>query len=67
MFFLKVEGCNDYHILNDPKRSTSVGWYENWIWYCDNLAPIPQNSVVSPDWLGPGWYRMLQPAGIKVS
>ena len=56
-------GCQDYKFLTNPNRKTSyatpVGGKQN---KCDDST----NSKVSPDWQGPGWYRISPSIGTKI-
>ena len=46
--------CVDYQILDDATRNIQHGHED----YCDD-----SELATGPDWRGPGWYRMLPPAG----
>ena len=50
--------CLEYEILDDATRNFEYG---DGI-YCDDSI----DSDTSPDWKGPGWYRMMSPAGTKM-
>ena len=43
--------------MDDATRNSEHG-HEN---YCDD-----SDTYTSPDWKGPGWYRMMSPAGTKM-
>ena len=47
--------CWDYQILNATTRNHSYGGG----WACDG-------NDHDEDWKGPGWYRMMDPAGSKI-
>ena len=57
--------CNDYYVLSDATRNLGYGipssGVEGW-GFCDN----PDDDTPSPDWQGPGWYRLGMPAGITI-
>ena len=50
--------CLEYEILDDATRNSEHGKED----YCDASG----YSYTSPDWKGPGWYRMMSPAGTKM-
>ena len=53
--------CNDidYKILDDPTRNSGFSSTESEN-FCDEVGV---NSNQSPDWYGPGWYKIEGPAG----
>ena len=51
--------CNDYHVLNDHTRNLDYGI--DGAGFCDDTDPLYADT--SPDWHGPGWYRLGMPAG----
>ena len=51
--------CNDYHVLNDPTRNLH---YATTDWFCDDT----DRDDPSPEWHGPGWYRLGMPAGTSI-
>ena len=57
IFFSDIS-CNDYNLLNDPTRNLRHGIDANG--FCDT----DWNS--SPDWQGPGWYRMSLISGTTI-
>ena len=50
----------DYLTLDDDTRKMDYGAYG--FGFCDQFGL----TYTSPDWHGPNWYRMLNPAGSKV-
>ena len=54
--------CNDYHVLNDPTRSLAHANPPNDYGFCDDT----DDEEPSPDWHGPGWYRLGMPAGTTI-
>ena len=50
--------CMEYEILDDATRNFEYGAGG----YCDDS----DFSDPSADWKGPGWYRMMSPAGTKM-
>jgi hypothetical protein len=50
--------CDDieYLILDSPNRNAETGEYAD-------LCDVETTWSKSPDWHGPGWYRMKEPAG----
>ena len=50
--------CDDieYQILDDPLRNAENGGYAD-------LCDVETTWTKAPDWHGPGWYRMKEPAG----
>ena len=50
----------DYKLLNDSSRNVEYGGNDI---YTDNSL----STSKSPDWNGPGWYRMIEPAGLQLS
>ena len=58
ILFLGWEECENYRILDDAYRSSSLepeaGEGLDWGW-CDKLGG--KGSPASPNWLGEGWYR----------
>ena len=62
MFFQIVPaGCEDYKLLTNPKRKTSYNTPSGPA-KCDQSGDID----VSPDWQGPGWYRISPSIGTKI-
>merc|ERR1711971_204086 len=53
----------EYNVLDDAKRNVEndIGPY-----YCDRISN-DRRFKASPDWKGPGWYRMKSPAGLQLS
>ena len=49
----------DYKILNDQYRNAEKGGYAD-------LCDVETTWTKSPDWHGPGWYRMMEPAGTVI-
>ena len=49
--------CFNHYELTDPTRSVVHGGG----YYCDD-----DNYHTSPEWKGPGYYRLLAPAGVKI-
>ena len=49
----------DYKLLNDSSRNVEYDGNEV---YTDNSL----SESKSPDWDGPGWYRMIEPAGLQL-
>ena len=50
--------CNNYYLLNDPTRNSEYALDRNQTnGFCDT------DWNTSPDWQGPGWYRMSLPSG----
>ena len=58
--------CNDYYVLNDATRNLGYGSYEHG--YGDDASCYPSYNYLgpSPDWRGPGWYRLGFPSGITI-
>ena len=52
-----------YKNLNDSTRNFEYFGNDG---YTDNSESY-LDATISPDWNGPGWYRMVEPAGTKVS
>ena len=61
-FIIGLQGnsCDDYFILNDATRNSEYGYSGG---YCDQ---VDYWQGASPDWKGPAWYRMKEPAGIAI-
>ena len=55
---LNANVCDDteYQILDDPLRNAENGGYAD-------LCDVETTWTKAPDWHGPGWYRMMEPAG----
>ena len=53
--------CDDieYNILDDPNRNAETGEYAD-------LCDVETTWTKAPDWHGPGWYRMKEPAGTVI-
>jgi hypothetical protein len=49
--------------LDDAKRNIEN---DRGPYYCDNISN-DRRFKASPDWKGPGWYRMKSPAGLQLS
>jgi len=55
-----------YEVLDDPTRNVNHGKES----YCDTLdveacGADPEANFPSPDWKGPGWYRISGDAGTQ--
>lgn len=62
VFELKpIPGCQDYKILDNPKRKASYATPKN-EWKCDQTG----YSKISPDWKGAGWYRFHETVGFSI-
>jgi len=53
--------CSNYQKLTDATRKGTYGKGN----YTDRKIPHPTTRT-SPDWKGPGWYRVVAPAGTKI-
>merc|ERR1712226_63102 len=53
--------CDDteYHVLDDSMRNAETGGYAD-------LCDVETTWTKAPDWRGPGWYRMKEPAGTMI-
>ena len=51
--------CVEYMVLDNAYRSVNNSENQS---YCDRPSPFPQSS----DWQGPGYYRMISPAGSRL-
>ena len=61
--FLKAQsGCFEYKILNEKERNHMFTTLSGTYWCDGNKRPSKKSS----QWLGPGWYRMMAPAGTKI-
>ena len=55
-------GCDDYKLLTNPNRKTTFSSQIMEQWKCDKSG----SSGTSPDWQGPGWYRISPSIGTKI-
>ena len=72
--YLERPECNSYTMLNDGSRGVDHGdgTYEGskvqGIHYCD-IEKVPDrysDTLTSPEWEGPAWYRFTMPAGTRI-
>ena len=57
------EGNQMFLTLDDAKRNVEN---DRGPYYCDRISN-DRRFKASPDWKGPGWYRMKSPAGLQLS
>ena len=57
------EGNQTILTLDDAKRNVEN---DRGPYYCDKIS-TDRRFKASPDWKGPGWYRMKSPAGLQLS
>ena len=57
------EGNQMILTLDDAKRNVEN---DRGPYYCDRISN-DRRFKASPDWKGPGWYRMKSPAGLQLS
>lgn len=64
IYFLEISECSNYNVLDEPGRSISYGESNN----CDQQGPSSEHRTAktSDNWKGPGWYRLLSPAGSRI-
>ena len=57
--------CDEYFVLNDPTRNSEyLGDSDT---PCDTLNSHASGTLqLDPDWQGPAWYRMAEPAGTTI-
>ena len=63
--------CTNYNELNDATRrgTYGVGIFTDWLKQDVKEMGFTSNGLrttSSPDWKGPAWYRVVEPAGSKL-
>ena len=68
--YLERPECTGYTVLSDETRSVSYGstTVQGNKYYCDNKKGSDKRSdtLNSPGWEGPAWYRFTMPAGTRI-
>ncbi len=56
-----IPQCSRYNVLGEDNRRSTYSGYK--YYYCDSS----DDSDISPNWKGAGWYRFQHPAGNKLA